>query len=363
MKGLFNIVVMSVFAGMVSCGKSSDLFIVSGYSGDNKPDVSLCKLGSKGIPEVLNEFTCGNNPSFFTVGDSGLIYIANEVDSFMQKKGGGITTLYLDPGNNTLKKVGEINQGAPGPCHILLSSDRRYLITANYGSGKISVVKLDKKGIPSEVTDVIGYGDKSHPHMTWYNERNGIYYVTDLGLDRIYLFKLNTETGRLLDAATAYVKTDTGSGPRHMALDKDCRNLYVINELNSTISVFDALRDIPVFKNSFSTLPEGFNKENFCADIHFSPDEKMIYGSNRGDNSIAVFRVSRNGSLSPAGYSACGGNWPRNFAISPDGRYMLVANQRSDTVSVLGLKNRTGVPEPAGQSLSFKAPSCIRFLQ
>ncbi len=265
-----------------SCREDEKSFLVSGYTADNKPDVMLCTTDGKGSARMVSEFTAGDNPSYFTFGENGLVYFVNEVDSFNLAHGGGITTLRLDKESGRLTRESSINQGGGGPCHITLSRDGKYLITANYGSGSVSVVRLNSHGIPERVTDVIFYGERSHPHMTLFNERTRIYYVSDLGLDRIHRLRLDTAIGRLMTENVPYLVCGTGSGPRHMAIDKKSSNLYVINELNSTVSVFNVLSDTTDIKQTISTLPEGFREKSFCADIHLSSNGKELYGSNRG---------------------------------------------------------------------------------
>lgn len=351
---------LAMISFLLSCRTENATFLASGYSAEGKPDVMLCRLNDDGSIEKLSGINVGDNPSFFDYGNDGLVYCVNEVDTFNLKAGGGITTLRLDAGENKITKVSSINQGGGGPCHIVLSNDRKYLITANYGSGSVSVVKLDSSGIPAEVTDVIFYGNRSHPHMTLYNPRLEIYYVSDLGLDRIHQLKLDTAIGRLIDADVSYIRSAPGSGPRHMAIDKSSSNLYVINELNSKIYQFDILSDTAMMQQTVSTLPGDYEGENFCADIHLSSSGRKIYGSNRGHNSIVTFRVGPGGRLSDASFQDCGGNWPRNFAVSPSGSFFVVANQRSDEISVISTAKKT-----SGESvskLSFTTPSCVRFI-
>jgi 6-phosphogluconolactonase len=225
----------------------------------------------------------------------------------------------------------------------------------------VSLVRLNSSGIPERVSDVIFYGEKSHPHMTLYNERTQIYYVSDLGLDRIHRLRLDTTIGKLMTEDVPYLECPKGSGPRHMLIDKNSSNLYVINELNSTVSVFNILSDTTDIRQTVSTLPEGFREKSFCADIHFSSNGKKIYGSNRGDNSIVTFKVGAGGRLSLVEHQNCGGDWPRNFAVSPSGKYIIVANQRSNEVSVLPVgSNQAGDSLPG---LKFNAPACVRFVR
>jgi len=360
MKGQIIVLMVALPALLISCNRSDNMFIASGYSGDGAPDVLLCKLTGSGSIEKLSVISVGDNPSYFTFGRGGLVYLVNEVDSFDQKAGGGITTFRYDKTTMSLAKIGSINQGGAGPCHITVSADGKYLITANYGSGSVSVVKLNGEGIPEKVTDVIFYGERSHPHMTIHNPRLHTYYVSDLGLNRVHQLKLDTTMGLLMNADIAHFTCEPGSGPRHMAIDKSSANLYVINELNSTASVYNILSDTVTVKQTVSTLPEGYAERSYCADIHLSRNGKKIYGSNRGHNSIVTFRVGADGNLSEPSHQGCGGNWPRNFAVSPSGKLFLVANQRSNAISVIP---DGGDSEEAVSNLPLNAPSCVRFLR
>jgi len=145
-----------------------------------------------------------------------------------------------------------------------------------------------------------------------------------------------------------------------MAIDKSSANLYVINELNSTASVYNILSDTVTVRQTVSTLPEGYAEKSYCADIHLSRNGKKIWGSNRGHNSIVTFRVGSDGKLSEPSHQDCGGTWPRSFAVSPSGKFFVVANQRSNTVSVI---SSTGSPEEAVSQLPLNAPACVRFLK
>lgn len=360
MKITILLLMMMLTTLMSSCNMGENMFIASGYSRDGAADVLLCRLNGNGSIDKISEIIVGDNPSYFTLGRGGLIYLVNEVDTFNTKAGGGITTLRYNKKSKSLEKVSSMNQGGGGPCHIEVSVDGKFLITSNYGSGSVSVLRLNGEGIPEKVTDVIFYGEKSHPHMTIHNPRLHTYYVSDLGLDRVHQLKLDTTLGLLMNADIAFFNGEPGSGPRHMAIDKSSANLYVINELNSTATVYNILSDTVTAKQTVSALPEEFTEKSYCADIHLSRNGKKIYGSNRGHNSIVTFRVGVDGKLSEPSHRDCGGNWPRNFAVSPSGKFFLVANQRSDEISVV----REGAhSDEAVSSLTLNAPSCVRFLK
>ena len=135
----------------------------------------------------------------------------------------------------------------------------------------------------------------------------------------------------------------------------------MINELNSTISVLKKQKDHYVFVQNISTLDAGFDGKSSCADIHLSKDGKFLYGSNRGENSIAVFKINkRNGKLQKTQTISTNGDWPRNFTLSPDGNYLLAANQRSKNISVYRINKRTGNLAFL-HSIASPTPSCLLF--
>lgn len=363
MKNQILLLMVALPTLLLSCIKTDNMFIVSGYSGNDLADVTLCRQDGNGGIVKQSEITLGGNPSFFTAGRQGLYYFVNEVDSFNNKPGGGITTLRLDIRTNTFVKEGSINQGGGGPCHILLTDDNKYLLTANYGSGSLSVVAVNEFGIPEKVTDKLQFGEKSHPHMVIFNPVRQVYYMSDLGLNRIYIFKSEIIDGILLGDETTYIQLEEGSGPRHMILDRAFRNLYVINELNSTVSVIDITAKVPVLKQTISTLPEGYSEKNYCADLHLSPSGKFLYGSNRGHNSIVVFSAARIGELTLSGHFPCGGDWPRNFAVDGTGKTLAVGNQRSGLISLFSIEKSGKVINADNQSIPFNAPACIKFIK
>jgi 6-phosphogluconolactonase len=138
--------------------------------------------------------------------------------------------------------------------------------------------------------------------------------------------------------------------------------MYVINELNSTITVFDVLPNGELETiQTVTTLSEGFEGTSYCADIHIGKDGKYIYGTNRGENTIVTFRIGSDSKLTLAGHISCGGDWPRNFIIDPSGKYILVGNQRSGNISLFKIDKPTGLPEMIGKDYKISGPACLKF--
>jgi 6-phosphogluconolactonase len=326
---------------------------------DFNPGEGTLKLVSKGL--------AGPDPSYFCFSEGRkLIYAINEVNQFNGKTGGGLTALSFDDKNGKIEKINDILIPNGGPCYISISPDGEFLLVASYGSGSVAVIRLDKKGIPAEVTDTIVYvagdGKKSHPHMISFDPSGRKVYMTDLGLDRIMIYDLDKISGQLKPSVKEAAYLPEGSGPRHFVFSSNGSKMYVINELNSTIVVFNVVENGGlVLAQSLATVKKGFEEKNYCADIHIGKNEEFLYGSNRGENSIVTFRIEKDGLLNLAGHTSCEGDWPRNFVIDPAGKYILVGNQKSGNIAILKIDAKTGVPSKLTQKIDLASPACLKF--
>lgn len=350
-----------------SCQEKTIRLFASGYNESGEKGFVVLDLNrGKGSFKVLSEADAGKNPSYFCIsGKTGLVYAANEVMEFNGVKGGGVTVLKYNPETGNTEKIKELMVPEGGPCYISLSPQENYLLLASYSSASIAVVKLDEKGMPEKVTDTISFSPAdsavSHPHMIAFGPAGKKVYLTDLGLDRIIIYDFDAATGHLSEAPDGVINMTKKSGPRHFVFNQAGNKMYVICELNSTISVFEVnenggLRPV----QTVTTLGDGFTGESFCADIHLSANGKYLYGSNRGENTIVVFRIENDGKLSLSGRTSCGGNWPRNFVIDPSGKYLLVGNQKSGEITLFEIDDKTGIPNYI-DDYKFGTPACLKF--
>jgi 6-phosphogluconolactonase len=366
---LFLSMILLVIISSISCNNQQVRLLCGSYTDSTKTGLSIVDVDlNSGSFRTVSEADAGSNPSYFAFSEKyKYIYAANEVMNFNGIDGGGITTLKFDKDAGVASKINELPVPNGGPCFISLSPGEDYLFLANYMGGSVSVVKLNNEGIPEKVTDNIVYekeGEKmSHAHMISTDPAGKRVYVTDLGLDRIMIYEMDRLSGKLQQIENGVVKLQSGSGPRHFVFNQSGTCMYVICELNSTVSVLSVDPEgglKPV--QTISTLDDGFKGTSFCADIHLSNDGKYLYGSNRGENSIVTFSVAEDGTLSVAGRSGCGGNWPRNFTLDPSGNNILVANQRSGNISVLRIDKSTGVAIKTPFLYAVKSPACLKFL-
>ena len=297
---------------------------------------------------------------------SELIYAVNETETFEGKSGGGVSVLSRN--YSILQKQ---SSGGEHPCYISIEQTGRYALVANYTSGTVAMLPIGDDGRLLPASDIVQHTGSSihperqagpHPHCVIPDPASSFAIVADLGLDKLMVYRMDHEAGRLQKHAE--VALDAGSGPRHLIFDSSGQHAYLLNELNSTLLVFqyDAQKGTLIQLQMVSTLPEQFSGENYCSDLHLSPDERYLYLSNRGHDSMVCFKVDAgSGILSYQSHIASGGNYPRIFAIEPGGRFMLAVHQRSDNVVVYRVNPSTGELSDTGQEAKLNMPVHVLF--
>jgi 6-phosphogluconolactonase len=307
------------------------------------------------------------NPSFLTISaQKNCLYVVSENGD----SEGSVVSYRIDPSTGALKYENEQPSFGISPCHVQLDSLDNSLMIANYSSGTIAAYSIGGNGRLGPVSQVLNHNDlfdkrgatESHPHSIHYSQSDRYLIVPDLGLDSIFIYKLDEQKSTY--SQYKEVQLAKGSGPRHFTIHPNRKFAYVINELNSTITAFNYDEQagdlIPI--QTIATLPTAFKEWNACADIHISPDGLFIYASNRGHNSIALFAIDLDtGLLEERGHQTTKGAIPRNFAIDPTGKYLLVANQETNQVVCFKLNRATGELVDMNQQIEVASPVCIKL--
>lgn len=365
------LIICTIFLIMIclsSCNNKTIRLFAGKYTRDVDKGLYLFDLKMKeGNFNLVTSLDAGPNPSYFCISKkNGLIYAVNEVSNFKGVRGGGLTTLRYDAKTGEIEKINELSVPNGGPVFISLSPGNDYLVMANYGGGSIAVIGLDKEGIPDRIADTIFYqregGKVSRAHMISFDPSGKRVYATDLGLNRIMIYDFDHGSGRLNQIPNGIAKQAEGAGPRHFVFSSDGTKMYVINELNSTVSVFnvDSNGELNLIQ-TVTTLQEGFKGKNTCADIHIGKNGRFLYGSNRGENTIVTFSIGNDGKLTLTGHISCGGEGPRNFVIDPSGKYILVGNQNSGNISLFKIEGKSGMPVGPVKDYKLTTPACLKF--
>ncbi|WP_373229408.1 lactonase family protein [Cohnella sp.] len=348
------------------------LAFIGSYADSNNPGLYTCEYDARsGNLELLNQVSGLKNPTFLDVDEHNkrLYTLAEGVDSKDQRC--GLAAAYdIEPSSGKLSLI-NIEVSVPVPaCHITLDRTNQSLLVSSYHGGMIGMSPLLEDGRIGPIADIqrhkgssiLPVQDRPRAHSTFIDRLNRYAVVCDLGLDRIFLYKLELSTYRFIPHGE--VQVAPGSGPRHFVFHPSLSYGYVINELNATITAFTYDEDQGELSEiqTVSTLPDSYKGENSCADIHISPDGKFLYGSNRGHNSIAVYEIDLlSGQLALVEYASTMGEHPRNFAISPDGHFLLAANRDSDSIVTFNRDLYSGKLTPTGDSLNVSMPVCIKF--
>ena len=353
----------------------SAIFLVGTYTKGKSEGIYRCRFDVRSGKVIVESVTKGvTNPSFLAVdGKRGRLFCVNETAEFEGKPGGSVSAFALDAVTGDLRLLNSSSTRGADPCYLTVDAAGRFVLAANYSGGSLAVLPVRRDGTLGEATHVVQHTGSSvtprqkgpHAHSIVLDPSGRFAYAADLGLDKVMIYRFDDREGKLLPCTPGAAALKPGAGPRHLAFSPDGSGLYVVNELDSTLSVFAVDRSTGGLQHrqTLSTLPSSFTGENFPADVHVARSGRFVYTSNRGHDSIAVFAVdTKKGELSPVQHVSTGGKWPRNFTIDPTGQYLLVANQRSDTITVFAIDAESGTLAPNGQSVEIPTPVCLKFL-
>ena len=339
-------------------------------------DAETGKLTAKGLAVATPD------PSFVAVHPNGkFVYAVNE-----SGKQSAVSAFALDAPNGKLTLLNQLPALGEDPCYLSFDRTGKYLFVANYSSGNVVVFPILSDGKLGEHTALVKDSGplgpnkqrQEAPHAHWIGPSmdGRSVYVADLGLDLVLCYAFDVTKGTLSGPAVRSewshreidpsAKLAPGTGPRHVVFSSNGVRMYVLGEMQSTVTAFYAVGPDDFVPTSFqrvSTLPEGFSGRNDAAEIAIHPDGKFLYASNRGHDSIAVFAIDpRKGALKRFAIVPTGGKEPRHFAIDPTGHYLLAENQNSDTIVTFRIDQQTGILTPTGDSVQVPSPVCIVFL-
>jgi 6-phosphogluconolactonase len=332
---------------------------------------------SKGIyvyefDSVTGDFSFKNaseqliNPSYLTISnDNKMVYAVSEND----KKESGAIALKYNQENGKLDTLNKSDGQGASSCYII--NDDATVLTANYGSGSISVFGKNKDGSLTKVKQVVqhtGKGinpkrqDKPHAHMVYFSPDKKYVLAVDLGTDVISVYQYNPNSENEILKIHSSISVPAGGGPRHLTFSIDGKYVYVLQELDGSLVTFR-------YKNGWlekvfetSILPKEYKGKIQTADIHISPDGKFLYATNRGETGeITIFKIARKGKLEFVEQMSTLGKGPRNFAIDPTGNFLLVAHQYSNAIIIFKRDKKSGSLTATGKKIELCSPVCLVF--
>ena len=255
-------------------------------------------------------------------------------------------------------------------CYLDLDAGGKTLVAANYSTGSVASLRVRKDGSLDKASSFIQHRGFSvdparqqgpHAHCIVVSPDNRFVYSADLGLDQVLSYRLEAATAKLSPNQQPFAKTSPGAGPRHLTFHPNGQWVYVINELNNSVTMFDYDSGPGTLteRQTISTLPDGFDGTSYCADLKITPNGRFLYGTNRGHDSIAAYRIGDGGRLTLLQIEPSRGKGPQNLAVTPGGELLLCGNMPGNNVAVFRIDPRTGDLTPVGPPVSMPGPSCI----
>jgi 6-phosphogluconolactonase len=401
----FCLVIAFGLAGLrvqAAYAQSTDFFLYAGtYTGfkyvHHSRPYGLAESHSQGIyvsrfraatgelsePELAAEMI---NPSFLTISPNHRFLYAVSEDPLSLgpplDHSSYVSAFAIDSANGKLRLLNTVPASGTSTCYISIDKTGKYVMMANFGSGSVSVVRVKEDGSLGELTAFIqdvGHSvdpsiqSEPHTHSILVSPDNRYAIVSDLGLDKVLIFRFDAETGKLSPPDPPFATVYPGGGPRHFTFDPAGKFGYQLSEMSGTVDVYawDSVRGTLTAVQRAQTVPHDFIGGNHSAEIEIHPNGKFLYESNRRTKSeterapdtIGVFSIDpQTGMLAPVEQSLTGGVMPRNFKIDPTGAYLLAANELSNNVVVFKIDSTTGRLSKTGREIKVDTPVCLQFV-
>lgn len=335
-------------------------------------------------------FDLGSSPSCLAVNAAATrLYSVNETDRVAAEQRGGqiegsVSAFAIDPVDGGLQMLGSVASGGAGPTYVALHPSERWLLVANYFGGSVAVFPIHADGSLGPAVDVqVDEGpigptvaanappgsfafsghDRTHAHQILADASGRHVLHVDLGMDQIFVWKFDNETGKLTPTHQRSVSLPPGDGPRHFHFHPNGRWFYSIQEEGSTVALFDydPADGTLAHRQTVSSLPPGYQGSNFCSEILVSADGRFVYAGNRLHDGISIFAIGEDGTLSYQDDVWTRGNYPRSFSFDPSGRFLYCCNQRADHVTVFEVDRASGGLRFTGQYAAVGNPSMVAF--
>ena len=354
---------LHVFVGTYTRGESEGIYV-------SQLDL---KTGTLSEPQLAAKSV---NPSFVAIHPSRkFVYAVGEISDFQGKKTGGVSAFAVNPKTGQLKLINQQTSAGAGPCHLIVDATGKNVLVANYGGGSVACLPIQADGSLAKASSFHQHEGSSvnpqrqkgpHAHSINIDANNRFAMAADLGLDKVLIYRFDAKKGTLTPNDPPSVSVKPGGGPRHFAFHPNGKFAFTNNEITLTLTAFryDAQAGTLKELQTLSTLPKGTPTTGLStAEVRVHPNGKFVYVSNRGHNTIAIFRFNqKNGKLKAVGHVSTGGETPRNFNLDPSGRFALVANQSTHNVVVFRVNQKTGELTPTGSEIKVFSPVCIRFM-
>jgi 6-phosphogluconolactonase len=371
---LFAILVAAMLTSTARSADARDpLVFISAFAAWDKGGIHAYQFDLKtGALKEVHRTTGVEHPFFLALSPDRKFLYSIHGKTFGGKEHEEVAAYEVDGKSGKLKLLNRQSALGSAACYLDVDSTGKTVLVANYSTGSVAVLPVQKDGSLGKAATFIQHAGSSvdpsrqkgpHAHCIVVSPDNRFVYAADLGLDQVLGYRLGAGKAKLTVARQPFVRTPPGAGPRHLTFHPNGKHVYVINELSNSVTLFDydSETGILIEKQTISTLPKDFDGKSYCADLKITPNGKFLYGTNRGHDSIAMYRIGDAGRLTLIGIEPSLGKGPQNLAITPDGKWLLCANMPGNNVAVFGIDAEKGSLKAAGKPVAVTSPSCIKI--
>ncbi|MFO0843645.1 MAG: lactonase family protein [Gemmataceae bacterium] len=350
------------------------LVFISAFAAGDRGGIQACQLDlHTGVLKPLHRTADVKNPFYLALSPDRRFLYSIHAEQFGGKEHEQVAAFQVADRAGRLKLLNRQSALGSAACYLDVDKTGKALLVANYLTGSVASLPVGPDGSLGKAVSFLQHAGSSvdparqkgpHAHCIVVSPDNRHAYAADLGLDQVLGYRLEADGARLTPARQPFVRTPPGAGPRHLTFHPNSKHLYAINELANSVTLFDHDPEtgILIERQTLSTLPAEFTGKSYCADLKVTPDGRFLFGTNRGHDSIACYRVGRDGRLTRVGIEPSLGKGPQNLAVTPDGKLLLCANMPGNNVAVFRIDPETGALKSAGTPLALPSPSCIRLM-
>ncbi|MBM3981625.1 MAG: lactonase family protein [Planctomycetes bacterium] len=349
------------------------LVFVTEFAAGDKGGIRAYAFDTKvGTLKAVHRTAGVEHPFFLALSPDKKFLYSIHAKQFGGKENEHVAAFALAGRTGELKFLNRVSAEGTAACYLDVDATGKAVLVANYTSGSVASLPVKADGSLGDKASFFQHKGSSvnekrqkepHAHCIVVSPDNKYAFAADLGTDQILCYKLDPATAKLTANDPPFAKAPAGAGPRHLTFHPNGKGVYVINELLNSITVFDYDKATGKLneKQTLSTLPADFKGTSYCADLKFTPDGKYLYGTNRGHDSIACYRVSDDGKLTLIGIEPSLGKGPQNLAVA-GGAWLLCANMSGNNLAVFKIDPATGKLKPAGDPVKHNSPSCIMLV-
>lgn len=370
----FLVVLVGASVSLIASRLSAEepLVFISAFAAGDEGAIHAYQLDvASGKLRSLAKTTDVEHPFFLAVSpDNRFLYSIHAPGQFGGENDEQVTAFALEGRSGKLKLLNRQSARGTAACYLDVDATGKTVLVANYTTGSVAALPVQEDGSLGPAAAFVQHEGSSvnpdrqdgpHAHCIVLSPDNRFALSADLGLDQVLVYQVDPSSAQLKPHQPPFATTRKGAGPRHLTFHPNGRHVYVINELENSVTHFnyDVASGSLTEQKTISTLPEDFDGTSYCADVKITPDGRYLYGTNRGHDSIASYRIRDDGSLEKIAIEPSLGKGPQNLAITSGGELLLCANMPGSNVAVFRIDAASGRLHSVRDPLKMPSPSCI----